>query len=352
MAGTATPGLQRSDFEFPLPPHLIAQYPAQRRDGARLMVVSGLTQRDQHIPDFVSYCQPGDVLVMNDTRVIPARLHGHKPSGGRVEVLIERALDDRRALAMVRTSHRPQPGQIFQFGDPNAVRFEAEVLGRQEDLYELRFSDSLDTVMQQVGHIPLPPYIQHSAGEQDLERYQTVYARHPGAVAAPTAGLHLTPHMLTALQAKGVNLAWVTLHVGAGTFTPVRTDNLSEHRMHVERYHVPEETARLVNAAKKSGKQVIAIGTTSVRALESSVQNGQVCAGTGETRLFILPGYRFEAVTRLLTNFHLSGSTLLMLVSAFAGIDEVRAAYAHAVAQAYRFFSYGDAMLLERNDAI
>jgi S-adenosylmethionine:tRNA ribosyltransferase-isomerase len=360
MSAPAEP--QREQFEFDLPEELIAQHPPAARDGARLLQVGaqaadadgGVQLRDGRIPDLLQAFEPGDVLVMNDTRVIKARLRGEKASGGRVEILLERALSAHRALVMLRTSHPPRPGTPLRFfrapapGEPPPTVYTATLVGRQGDLFELEFAQPLDTVLEAAGEVPLPPYIRHAPAADDAARYQTVYAREPGAVAAPTAGLHLSEALLAGLRARGVQLATVTLHVGAGTFQPVRTERLSEHRMHAERYQVPEATADCVNAARAAGRRIIAVGTTSVRALESSARDGRVYAGAGETRLFILPGFEFQVVDRLLTNFHLPGSTLLMLVSAFAGTATMRAAYRHAVAQRYRFFSYGDAMLLER----
>jgi len=348
---------RREDFAFDLPPELIAQHPARAREDARLLHVCGhgadVRLRDGCIPDLLEAFEPGDVLVLNDTRVVKARLRGEKASGGRVEILLERAVSTHRALVLLRTSHAPRPGTALRFaangpGDPGTA-YTATVTGRQDDLFEIEFTRPLEEVLEAAGEIPLPPYIRHAPAAQDATRYQTVYAREPGAVAAPTAGLHLTESLLAALQERGVQLAWVTLHVGAGTFQPVRAERLRDHRMHSERYHVPAETARCVNAARAAGRRIIAVGTTSVRALESSARDGQLQAGSGETRLFILPGFRFQIVDRLLTNFHLPGSTLLMLVAAFAGTATIRAAYRHAVALRYRFFSYGDAMLLERH---
>jgi len=347
---------QRADFAFDLPPELIAQHPSPTREGARLLQVcasgAGLELRDGHIPDLLDAFNPGDVLVINDTRVVKARLRGEKASGGRVELLLERAMGTHRALVMLRTSHTPRPGTALRFSaaapDGTARTYAATVAGREGDLFVVDFGDPLETVLEAAGDIPLPPYIRHVPEAEDADRYQTVYARDPGAVAAPTAGLHFTEALLAALEARGVHLARVTLHVGAGTFQPVRADRLHDHRMHSERFSVPEETAQRINAARAAGRKVIAVGTTSVRALESSVQDGQLRAGAGETRLFILPGFRFQIVDRLLTNFHLPESTLLMLVAAFAGTATIKAAYRHAVEQRYRFFSYGDAMLLER----
>ncbi|SPE34371.1 S-adenosylmethionine:tRNA ribosyltransferase-isomerase [Burkholderiales bacterium] len=350
QAGAATE-LRRSDFEFSLPPELIAQHPAEQREGARLLHVRADGCHDEHIPDLLGKFQAGDVLVLNDTRVIKARLLGEKESGGRVEALIERALSSHRAHALLRTSHAPRPGLRLRFAAPGAApraSGAATVLGRDGDLFELEFEAPLDEVLEAAGQVPLPPYIRHAPLAEDAARYQTVYARAPGAVAAPTAGLHLSEAMLAQWRARGVHIAFVTLHVGAGTFQPVRTERLREHRMHSERFHVPPATADLVNQAHERGRQVIAVGTTSVRALESSVRDGRVQAGGGETRLFILPGFAFQCVDRLLTNFHLPGSTLLMLVAAFAGPGPVLEAYRHAVSVRYRFFSYGDAMLVER----
>jgi len=356
----AAPGpqeLRRSDFDFFLPPELIAQYPTERREAARLLHLHADGCSDEHIADLVGQLQDGDVLVLNDTRVIKARLLGQKQSGGRVEVLVDRALSTYRAHVLLRTSHAPQPGVYLRFSAPGAeaqaprATVGARVVGRRDDLFELEFDAPIDEVLSSMGQVPLPPYIRHAPTEQDAARYQTVYARAPGAVAAPTAGLHLTEGLLKQCQAKGVRIAFVTLHVGAGTFQPVRTERLSEHRMHAERFEVPEATALAVNEARGHGKQVIAVGTTSVRALESCMREGRLHAGSGETRLFIVPGFRFQCVDRLLTNFHLPGSTLLMLVAAFGGTQPVLQAYRHAVTARYRFFSYGDAMLVERANA-
>jgi S-adenosylmethionine:tRNA ribosyltransferase-isomerase len=349
MAGQAVDGggLTLADFDFELPTELIAQHPLPDRAASRLLHVSGSHVEDLVFADLPRLVSPGEVLVFNDTRVIRARLLGRKPSGGRVEALVERVLDDRRALALLRTSHRPKPGTTILFGDGDE-RVAATVTGRDDDLFELAFSHDVWATLQRLGRVPLPPYIAHADTAQDAERYQTVYARRPGAVAAPTAGLHFTPELLQALRARGVECVFVTLHVGAGTFQPVRVDRIAEHRMHAERYEIPPESAAAVNAARAAGRPVTAVGTTSLRALESAAEGGLVRAGGGETRLFITPGFRFQVVDRLITNFHLPRSTLLMLVAAFVGLQRIRAAYAHAVAQRYRFFSYGDAMLLER----
>jgi len=343
--------LRRSDFEFELPAQLIAQYPTEQREAARLLHVGPAGLRDGHVPDLLQSLQPGDVLVLNDTRVLNARLFGCKQSGGRVEILVERTVSSHRAFALIRTSHTPRPGRRLNFSAPHGgARVGATVLGRSNDLVELQFDEPLGEVLDAMGQVPLPPYIRHAPSAQDAERYQTVYARVPGAVAAPTAGLHLTKALLQQCTARGVHVAYVTLHVGAGTFQPVRTERISEHRMHAERYEVPAATAALVNGARERGARIVAVGTTSVRALESSVREGRVQAGSGETRLFIVPGFRFRCVDRLLTNFHLPGSTLLMLVAAFGGTERMLQAYRHAVQARYRFFSYGDAMLIERDE--
>ena len=335
-----------SDFDYELPPELIAQHPAAERAGSRLLHLDGNTGslHDLQFRDIVSLLDAGDVLVVNDTRVIKARLHGRKDTGGEVEVLVERVLDDRRALAQVRASKTPREGRKLIF----AGGVEAEVLGRRDDFFELRFASNVLDTLAAHGEVPLPPYITHTADQGDEGRYQTVYARVPGAVAAPTAGLHFDDALLAALEAKGVKRATLTLHVGAGTFQPVRTDDVSRHIMHSEWYSVPQETVDAIGQAKAGGGRVVAVGTTALRALESAAAGGELRAGTDETRLFIVPGYRFRVVERLVTNFHLPRSTLLMLVSAFGGSEAIRRAYAHAVAERYRFFSYGDAMLIER----
>ncbi len=287
------------------------------------------------------------MLVFNDTRVIKARLFGRKPSGGKIEALIERVPEPTRAWALLRTSHTPKTGATLLFGcGDDAVA--AVVAGRHEDFFELRFDCDVDDLLERHGHVPLPPYITHGDGPEDLERYQTVYAADPGAVAAPTAGLHFTEALLDQLRAHGATCVCITLHVGAGTFQPVRVERIAEHRMHAERYRITEAAAAAVNAAKREGRRVTTVGTTSLRALESAAQGGKVAVGAGETRLFVTPGHEFQIVDRLITNFHLPRSTLLMLVSAFAGIERIRTAYAHAVSRRYRFFSYGDAMLLDR----
>jgi S-adenosylmethionine:tRNA ribosyltransferase-isomerase len=338
-----------SDFDYELPAELIAQHPAPERAASRLLHLDGDSGAiaDLQFRDIASLLAPGDLLVVNDTRVIKARLRGRKDSGGAVEVLIERVLDAHRALAQVRASKVPRPGRKILF----AGDVEAEVIGRGGEFFELRFGDGVLDVLARHGEVPLPPYITHAAQAEDESRYQTVYARVPGAVAAPTAGLHFDEAMLAALEAKGVARASLTLHVGAGTFQPLRVEAVSEHAMHAEWYSIPQATVDAIATARARKGRVIAVGTTALRALESAAAGGQMEAGTSETRLFIVPGYRFRVVDRLVTNFHLPRSTLLMLVSAFAGVENIRRAYAHAIARRYRFFSYGDAMLVERRTA-
>jgi S-adenosylmethionine:tRNA ribosyltransferase-isomerase len=338
--------LTLTDFDYELPPELIAQHPLPDRAASRLLHVTSNGLEDRRFADIEQLFAPGDLLVFNDTRVIKARLLGRKPSGGKVEALVERVLEPTLALALVRTSHRPAPGATFDFDGARAT-----VEGRRDDFFLLRFDRDVLEALDAHGHVPLPPYIGHADDAGDARRYQTVYATQPGAVAAPTAGLHFTEALLARLRARGVESAPLTLHVGAGTFQPVRTERLSDHRMHSERFEVPATTAQAVNAALAAGRRIVAVGTTSLRALESAALAGgghRVAAGKSETSLFIAPGFRFSVVDRLLTNFHLPKSTLLMLVSAFAGVERIRSAYAHAIAERYRFFSYGDAMLLER----
>ena len=346
--------LTLEDFDYSLPADLIAQFPAPERAGSRLLRLAGAGLSDHRFADLPQFLHPGDVLVFNDTRVIKARLYGVKASGGKIEALVERVIGEHEALVQMRASHPPRPGSRLCFD----AAIEAEVLERRGELYLLRFGggDGVHELLERHGHLPLPPYISHADGAQDQARYQTVYAQHPGAVAAPTAGLHFDEAMLVQLRGMGIELAWLTLHVGAGTFQPVRVSNLAEHKMHSERYDIPPATVQAIARARAAGRAVIAVGTTSLRALESAARLGALHAGTdfdlpsgaGETDLFITPGYGFRVVDRLLTNFHLPRSTLLMLVAAFAGVETVRAAYRHAIAQRYRFFSYGDAMLIDR----
>jgi S-adenosylmethionine:tRNA ribosyltransferase-isomerase len=340
--------MRLSDFDYLLPDELIAQFPAAERAASRLLHVAGPVLADRMFAELPAFLKAGDVLVFNDTRVIKARLFGRKPSGGRVEILVERLLGEHEALAFVRASKPTKPGSRIQVSD----EVEFEVLGREEDLFRLRChaAAGLLEVLDRYGRLPLPPYIAHAPDAADETRYQTVYASEPGAVAAPTAGLHFDEAMLARLDAMGVARATVTLHVGAGTFQPVRVEDIAEHKMHSERFFIPETTVAALREARSKGGRIMAVGTTSLRALESAARDGELTAGAGETNLFITPGYRFRVVERLLTNFHLPKSTLLMLVSAFGGHPNLRAAYAHAVAERYRFFSYGDAMLIERAD--
>jgi S-adenosylmethionine:tRNA ribosyltransferase-isomerase len=338
--------LTLDDFDYTLPGELIAQFPAPQRDASRLLRLSGVALSDHGFGELPQFLHPGDLLVFNDTRVIKARLYGVKESGGRIEALVERITAPQEALVQMRASHPPRPGARLCFD----AAIDAVVLERRGDLYLLRFAGSADVhaLLERHGHLPLPPYIAHGDGKEDHARYQTVYARRPGAVAAPTAGLHFDEAMLARLRDQGVQLAWLTLHVGAGTFQPVRVSNLAEHKMHSERYEIPAATAQAVARARAAGRAVIAVGTTSLRALESAAGVSGLGGAAGETELFITPGYRFRVVDRLITNFHLPRSTLLMLVAAFAGLDAVRAAYSYAIARRYRFFSYGDAMLIDK----
>lgn len=336
--------LTLESFDYDLPPELIAQAPLAERSASRLLVMDGETLADRRFAELSELVRPGDLLVFNDTRVIHARLFGVKASGGQVEVLIERAIGDHEALAQVRASKPPKPGSTIRLADA----FEVSVVGRVGEFYHLRFpaGTPLLELIEQHGHLPLPPYISRSADDFDESRYQTVFNRTPGSVAAPTAGLHFDQALLATLAQRGVGCAWLTLHVGAGTFQPVRVSDLGEHRMHRERYLLPIETVAAIEATRAAGGRVIAVGTTSLRALEGAAQQGRLEAGSGETELFILPGFEFKVVDALITNFHLPKSTLLMLVSAFAGFGAIRRAYAHAVAERYRFFSYGDAMFI------
>jgi S-adenosylmethionine:tRNA ribosyltransferase-isomerase len=334
-----------ADFDFDLPPELIAQFPPAVRGGSRLLHVGASgTLTDLAFRDLPMLLRPDDLLVMNDTRVIKARLFGQKDSGGRVELLVERVTDGFEALAFIRASHAPKPGSRIHLGDDEVV----EVVAKEDDLTRLRFPHPVLEVLDRLGRLPLPPYIEHAPTADDEARYQTVYANAPGAVAAPTAGLHFDAAMLGALKAAGVRAAQVTLHVGAGTFQPVRVDTIAEHRMHSERYTVPQATVDAIDATRTRGGRVVAVGTTSLRALEAASRHGMLHAGSDETDIFIAPGYRFRVVDALITNFHLPKSTLLMLVSAFAGVDVIRTAYAHAIRARYRFFSYGDAMFLDQ----
>ena len=339
-----------SDFDFDLPPQLIAQHPAATRSASRLLDGTGAAPADRRFADLPGLLREGDLLVLNDTQVVKARLFGEKPSGGKLELLVERVLADGTVAAHMRASKKPSVGaRLRMAGGTEQGGFEAELLGRwpQADgaLFHLRFSGDAYALMAAHGHVPLPPYITHADGAEDEARYQTVFAARPGAVAAPTASLHFDEAVLQALAARGVQRAFVTLHVGAGTFQPVKTERLSEHPMHAERYDVPAATQEAIAACRARGGRVVAAGTTSVRSLEAWAATGQA---RGDTRIFITPGFRFQVADMLLTNFHLPRSTLMMLVSAFAGHAHVMALYRHAIAQRYRFFSYGDAMLLAR----
>ena len=334
--------MKLADFDYQLPPQRIAQHPAHNRTASRLLHLDGRSGalRDLQFIELPDLVDARDAVVLNDTRVIRARLLGRKASGGKCELFIERVLGEHEVLGLMRTGHSPKPGTRLTVGDGVA----AEVLGREEDLYRVRFAQPVAAVLERCGSVPLPPYITHRPDAEDAERYQTIYARHPGAVAAPTAGLHFDEAILKKISDKRASISTLTLHVGAGTFQPVRADNIEDHRMHRERYDVPQSTADAI-----AGRRVLAVGTTSLRALESAALGGAgVMAGTGETSLFVYPGFRFRVVERLLTNFHLPKSSLLMLVSAFGGVENIRKAYAHAIEQRYRFFSYGDAMLIER----
>lgn len=340
--------MQLSDFHYDLPEELIAHYPTPERTASRLLCLDGQTGAIVHrqFNEIIHLIEPGDLLVMNNTRVIPARLFGHKATGGKIEILVERLLDTHRILAHVRASKSPKPGTQLLLQNQITVN----VIGKQGDLFELEFLDqkSVLEILEAHGHMPLPPYIQRPDEISDQERYQTVYAKHPGAVAAPTAGLHFDEDLLQQLKAKGVEFAFVTLHVGAGTFQPVRVQNIHEHVMHAEWIEVPKEVCEKIKQTKLNGKRVIAVGTTSVRCLETAALSGEIQPFIGDTQIFIYPGFEFKCVNALITNFHLSESTLLMLVCAFAGYDNVMTAYQVAVMQRYRFFSYGDAMFVSK----
>lgn len=333
------------DFDFALPPELIAQHPAPERSGSRLLDGTGKAPADRIFRELPSLLREGDLLVFNDTQVVKARLFGEKPTGGRLELLVERVLEGREVAAHMKVSKKPVPGTVLRMDGG----FEATLLGRwpEEDgpLFRFAFSDEPHTLMERHGHVPLPPYIEHADTPEDAQRYQTVFAAKPGAVAAPTAALHFDEALLAELQARGIERANVTLHVGAGTFQPVKTENIAEHRMHSEWYEVPEATQQAIARVRERGGRLVAVGTTTVRTLESWAQSGQA---RGDTAIFITPGFQFRHVDLLVTNFHLPKSTLMMLVSAFAGHEHVMALYRHAVEQRYRFFSYGDAMLLAR----
>ncbi|QYJ81043.1 tRNA preQ1(34) S-adenosylmethionine ribosyltransferase-isomerase QueA [Shewanella aegiceratis] len=339
-----------ADFSFDLPDELIARYPMPNRTASRLLTLDGNSGAvaDKQFTDILEMVNPGDLMVFNNTRVIPARVFGQKQTGGKLEILVERMLDDKRILAHVRSSKSPKPGTIICLDGG----YEMTMLARHDTLFELELNSesSILEVLEEVGHMPLPPYIDRPDEDADKERYQTVYNQNPGAVAAPTAGLHFDDALLAALKEKGVNVAFVTLHVGAGTFQPVRVDSILDHKMHSEWAEVPQDVVDSIKATKAAGKRVIAVGTTSVRSLESAAKasEGELKAYSNDTDIFIYPGYEFQIVDAMVTNFHLPESTLIMLISAFAGFDEVKNAYQHAIAQKYRFFSYGDAMFVTK----
>lgn len=341
--------MRRQDFFYQLPDSLIAREPTKERRGSRLLQLDGSTGAIAHrqFPEVLDLVEPGDLMIFNDTRVIPARIFGKKATGGQVEILIERVLDEQRVLAHVRASKSPKVDSDIVLEDDTRLT----VIARHDALFELLFPADrrVLTVLERIGHMPLPPYIDRADAAEDRERYQTVYGRKQGAVAAPTAGLHFDEALLAQLQDKGVQIAFVTLHVGAGTFQPVRVDNVTEHKMHSEIMEVSDSVCELVAATKAAGKRVIAVGTTSVRCLESAAHSGVIQPYQGETSIFIYPSYQFRVVDALVTNFHLPESTLLMLVSAFAGYRHTMEAYRIAVEQRYRFFSYGDAMFITRN---
>ena len=341
--------MQLSDFDFTLPKELIAKYPSETRSACRLLSLDGKTGKISHdiFTDIVDKINPGDLLIFNNTRVIPARVYGKKSSGGKIEILIERLLDGNRALAHIKASKSPKEGTELILGEDSSVT--VTMVARHDSLFELQFPDDILTILSKIGHIPLPPYIDRPDDDQDREVYQTVYNKVPGAVAAPTAGLHFDESLLEKLKQKGVEMAFVTLHVGAGTFQPVRVENIETHVMHAEYAEVPEEVVKAVLACKARGNKVIAVGTTSVRALESAAQKtGEIAPFFADTQIFIYPGYHFNVIDSLITNFHLPESTLIMLVSAFAGYENTMNAYQEAVKQQYRFFSYGDAMFITK----
>ena len=335
--------MKTSDFNYHLPDELIAQFPLENRTDSRLLHVTNDLLADLQFKNIIDLIRPDDLLVFNDTEVIPARLYGQKASGGKIEILIERLIDENTALAHVKASKSPKVGAELIINEG----LQARVVARHDSLFELAFNQPVLNVLDSCGHIPLPPYIDRADEDSDFQRYQTVYGRVPGAVAAPTAGLHFDQPLLEQIRSKGVDTAEVTLHVGAGTFQPVRVDDINDHHMHSEYIDVSAEVVNKINACKARGGRVIAVGTTSVRSLESAAKEGVLKAYQGDTDIFIYPGYKFQVIDALITNFHLPESTLLMLVSALIGQDVIFNAYQHAIAEKYRFFSYGDAMFIE-----
>lgn len=340
--------MRTQDFDFYLPDQLIAQHPSKTRTASRLLRLDGSSgeMQDDQFDNLLNHLNPNDLLVLNNTKVIKARLYGQKATGGAVEVMVERIMVDNQALVYIKASRAPKTDARIHITDDIAVK----VLGREDNLFHVVFEAQQDvlTILETHGHLPLPPYIKHAADESDESRYQTVFAKHAGAVAAPTAGLHFTDAMLEKIKAKGVGVTYITLHVGAGTFQPVKVDNIHEHKMHSERYEINEETVAAIKETQANQGKVIAVGTTVLRTLESAAQAGSLVAQQNETDIFIYPGFAFKVVDTLITNFHLPKSTLLMLVSAFGGTEHIKAAYAHAVEQEYRFFSYGDAMMISK----
>ena len=336
--------MQLSDFDFDLPQSLIAQYPSSKRTESRLLVRSD-NLIDSHFSQLGSFLRPNDLLILNDTKVIAARLFGNKESGGKVEVLVERLIDDISALVMIKSSRSPKPGSFIIL--ENNTRL--EIVEKYDGMYRVNFEgDTILKTLDQIGHIPLPPYIERGDSEEDTKRYQTVYAKNDGAVAAPTAGLHFDEELLTNLKKEGIDHAFVTLHVGAGTFQPVKVDDIETHKMHSEQFEIDQITVDKIIHTKKKGGRIIAVGTTAVRTLESASQGGELKSQKGDTDIFIYPGFRFQTVDAMITNFHLPKSSLLMLVSAFIGFEEMHQTYRYAIDKEYRFFSYGDAMLLEK----
>jgi S-adenosylmethionine:tRNA ribosyltransferase-isomerase len=338
--------MRRDEFVYDLPPELIAQFPTEHRGDSRLLCLDGLTGRleDRQFATLPELLKPGDLLVFNDTRVIPARLYGEKETGGKVEIMVERVLDDQHILAQLRASKTPKLGSLIHLDKGITLKLEC----RQDDMFVLVFNNEykVDQVLQMIGHMPLPPYIQRPDQVVDRERYQTIFARQPGAVAAPTAGLHFTSEMFELFEGKGIEITYITLHVGAGTFQPVRAEHIKDHKMHRECLMVKEEVCEKIAKAKTNGGRIIAVGTTSVRCLETAARSGTIQPYSGETDIFIYPGFEFQLVDVLITNFHLPESTLLMLVCAFAGKEQILTAYQHAISEKYRFYSYGDAMYI------